>query len=184
MKKFIALTVAGVLLSGAAAAGPAHKHGHKHGYGHHHHNRVHVNGDFAKTLAAFALIAGTAIAIDAALDDYDDYDKPREPNGRPHRPHANAHDAKPRPKPFAGKANINQRQDRQAWRIREGVRSGELVRKEAKQLRKQQRRIAYLEADFRADGKFTKKERSIIQARLDNASKAIYRLKHNQRTRY
>lgn len=180
MKKLIIAACATSLFSGAALAGPNHKHGRTHEqatrhYDQHREHRAHKQ-NFHKDLFNFALFVGAALAIDAALDDHNDhYDKP----AKPHRPHQ----AKPTPKPYAGGASINARQDRQARRIKQGVRSGELVRKEAKQLRRQQRRIADLEHEFRADGRFSKKERRIIQAKLDKASDRIYELKHNHRSR-
>ena len=184
MKKIIALATAatlgaGTLFSGTALAGPGHKHGHRHGPHHGLYRVQYQNHDFVKGLAAFAILAGTAIAIDAALDDYEE-------------DHHNHVSKPPKPRPQAGtqgrplserKFTINERQNIQHKRINKGVKSGELTRKEAKRLRKQQANIAGQEHNFRSSGKFTKKERKIIHARLDNASKDIYRLKHNDRYR-
>ena len=78
---------------------------------------------------------------------------------------------------------FEQRLDRQHLRIKQGVRSGELTRKEAKRLRKQHRRIARLENKFWNDGHLTRHERRTLRRKLDAASDRIYRLKHNDRYR-
>lgn len=75
------------------------------------------------------------------------------------------------------------RQERQHDRIRHGIRSGELTRKEAKSLRKQQRHIARLERRFERDGHLNRYERRTLRRELDSASQRIYRLKHNDRYR-
>jgi hypothetical protein len=74
---------------------------------------------------------------------------------------------------------LEQRLDRQHWRIKQGVRSGELTRKEAKRLRKQQRHIARMENRFARDGHLDRHERRTLRRELDAASDRIYRLKHN-----
>lgn len=177
MKKLIIATCAASLFSGAALAAPKHAHKHQR----HHAERHHNKSDFHRDLFHFALFAGAVLAIDAALDD-DRHDKPRHTASRPHRTHDDRpHDIGRHQRPYA--QGINARQERQAKRIRQGVRSGELIRPEAKRLRQQQRRIASLEHEFRSDGRFSKKERRIIQAKLDKASERIYRLKHNDRYR-
>ncbi len=78
---------------------------------------------------------------------------------------------------------FEQRLDRQHLRIKQGVRSGELTRKEAKRLRKQQRRITRLESRFMRDGHLTRHERRTLRRELDAASDRIYRFKHNDRYR-
>lgn len=189
MKKITTLTLAGVfattLASGAAVAGPKKHHGapaHQDRQ-----NHSHNNNDFVGGLAALALFAGVAIAIDAALDadwevSYDDHDR----HHRDRYDYNRHHHKTPKPNrnewshrhPQAG-SHINQRQQNQKRRIKHGVQNGELSRKEAKRLRRQQRRIADLEYQFRADGHLTQQERRILQNRLDLASNHIFRLKHN-----
>lgn len=78
---------------------------------------------------------------------------------------------------------FEQRLDRQQWRIEQGIRSGELTRKEAKRLRKQQRHIAKMERKFERDGRLDRYERRTLRRELDDASARIYRLKHNDRYR-
>ena len=79
---------------------------------------------------------------------------------------------------------FEQRLDRQHLRIKQGVRSGELTRKEAKRLRKQHRRIVRLERKFSRDGHLSRQERRTLRQKLDAASDRIYRLKHNDRYRH
>ena len=80
--------------------------------------------------------------------------------------------------------SIDQRQHRQAQRLEHGIENGRLTRGEARRLWEQQRRIRALERRFRADGRLDRRERRVLQAKLDEASDAIYRLKHNKRERY
>lgn len=79
---------------------------------------------------------------------------------------------------------FEQRLDRQHRRIKQGVRSGELTPKEARKLRKQQRRIDGLERRFSSDGHLDRRERRVLRKQLDRASDRIYRFKHNDRYRY
>lgn len=78
---------------------------------------------------------------------------------------------------------INQRERHQQARIADGVKDGELTRKEARKLEKQQANIHAAEARAKADGEFTPKERTKIQKRQDKASHQIYREKHDNQTR-
>ena len=80
-------------------------------------------------------------------------------------------------------SRFEQRIDRQQQRIEQGVRSGELTRKEAKRLRKQLRHIARLERRYTLDGHLDRYERKKLHNKLDVASNRIYRLKHNDRYR-
>ena len=78
---------------------------------------------------------------------------------------------------------INNRERRQQKRIRKGVRSGELTKKEAVRLEAQQARTRAAEASAKADGKVTAKERVRLQKRENRTSRTIYRQKHDQQTR-
>ena len=78
---------------------------------------------------------------------------------------------------------INQRERHQQRRIADGVRDGELTRKEARKLEKQQAKIHRDEAKAKADGEFTPKERGKIQREQDKASEQIYKEKHDNQTR-
>jgi hypothetical protein len=78
---------------------------------------------------------------------------------------------------------IRKRLKRQQARINDGVESGQLTRKEAKKLRRQNKHIAGLFRDYRSDGRLGRFERTDLVNRLDRASDRIYRLKHNDRMR-
>lgn len=69
--------------------------------------------------------------------------------------------------------------DHQKSRIREGIKSGDLTRKEASKLRKQQKQIASLARKYESDGHLSRHERKKLEKKQDKASKKIYRLKHN-----
>lgn len=78
---------------------------------------------------------------------------------------------------------VQRRGRHEAARIREGVRSGQLTRDEAKGLRQDQREIRKMAHDARADGAVTKEERSEIRNAQDAASKNIYGEKHDAEIR-
>ena len=78
---------------------------------------------------------------------------------------------------------FEQRIDRQHRRLEQGIRSGELTRKEVKRLRKQLRHIAKLERRYTRDGYLDRHERRKLRHKLNVASNRIYRLKHNDRYR-
>jgi len=87
--------------------------------------------------------------------------------------------------PLIGSAQgINQRERNQQARIRQGVRSGELTRREAGRLEAQQARIRVNEAYARrSGGKFTPRERARIQRQENRSSRNIYRQKHDRQDR-
>lgn len=77
-------------------------------------------------------------------------------------------------------AGINSRQDEQRERIQQGVRSGELTRREAFRLRTREARTRRLEARARrSGGRLTFAERQQLQRRLNANSRAIYHQKHD-----
>ena len=76
-------------------------------------------------------------------------------------------------------SGINSRQYNQEVRIQQGIRSGELTRAEAAQLQKEQARVRFLEWRLRSDNHLTFAERARINQELNEASRNIYRLKHN-----
>jgi hypothetical protein len=79
---------------------------------------------------------------------------------------------------------INHRERRQQRRIRQGVRSDELTRREALRLERGERRIRHNEREAREDGHVTARERARLQRELNHESHHIYRAKHNRRDRY
>lgn len=87
---------------------------------------------------------------------------------------------------FAGHRHerLHDRLDRQHIRIERGIESGELTRREARKLMKQQRRIHRLAREFYADDHLGKRERRILTQKLDRASDRIHALKHNDEYRH
>ncbi len=81
-------------------------------------------------------------------------------------------------------ASINDRQDNQQTRIKQGVVSGELTAKEATKLSRQHVKNQRKEARFKSDGNFTKKERAILQRDLSKNSATIYKQKHDKQKRF
>ena len=75
--------------------------------------------------------------------------------------------------------SIKHEQVQQQHRIHQGVRTGELTKKEAAQLHMQQAQIQRYKQLAKCDGKVTRKERAFIQAEQANAAQHIYRKKHN-----
>jgi hypothetical protein len=74
---------------------------------------------------------------------------------------------------------IDQREARQQGRIYQGVRSGSLTPRETYRLERQQANIRAQESRFKSDGHLSAHERRVLNSRLNHASKAIYRNKHN-----
>ncbi len=68
-------------------------------------------------------------------------------------------------------------------RIKQGVKSGEITRRETKTLAMQQKDIRHDKKEARADGRVTPAERRHIRRDERKASRSIYRKKHNARDR-
>lgn len=78
------------------------------------------------------------------------------------------------------KKQVNKRQVTQHKKINQGVKSGELTKKEAAQLKAQQRNINQTKKAAKADGVVTPKEKAIIKKKQNNAAKNIAKKKHNK----
>ncbi len=79
---------------------------------------------------------------------------------------------------------IDQRQANQEKRIEQGVKSGELTKKEAARLEKGQARVQKMESKAVADGVVTKRERARIEKAQNVESRRIAKQAHdNQRTK-
>lgn len=78
---------------------------------------------------------------------------------------------------------VNHRQHNQHERIAQGVKSGELTKDEAKDLRGDQKEIRQEERQFKSDGKLTKDERQELHQDQNAASKEIYQEKHDEQER-
>jgi hypothetical protein len=70
---------------------------------------------------------------------------------------------------------------RQELRIRQGVRSGQLTRRETRRLRMEQRHLRRMELRARADGRLGQRERARLQRARDRQSARIWRFRHNGR---
>jgi hypothetical protein len=76
---------------------------------------------------------------------------------------------------------INEKQKTQQERIKQGIKSGELTKKETKKLEAEQKAIQKDKKLAKADGKVTPVEKKTIIKDQNKASKDIYKLKHNKR---
>jgi hypothetical protein len=76
-----------------------------------------------------------------------------------------------------------ERQQQQQQRIRQGIRSEELTRGEVHSLGKEQREIHQEIRQAHTDGVVTVGERRAIQQEQNQASRHIFRAKHNRRER-
>ena len=78
---------------------------------------------------------------------------------------------------------IDKRQKNQKTRIVKGVKSGELTKKETKQLAKQQANIRKMERRAKKDGVVTTKEKARLHKAQNKASRNIKRKKNNNTNR-
>jgi len=78
---------------------------------------------------------------------------------------------------------VNARQHHQHDRIRQGVRSGELTRHETRRLAEEQRDVRQLERAYKSDGTLTRAERRDLNHEQNQASRDIYRQKHDAQER-
>lgn len=78
---------------------------------------------------------------------------------------------------------VNQRQHHQQHRIQQGVRSGELTRAEVRSARSERRAIGAEERAYKADGTLTRAERRDLHQDLNEASRDLYRDKHDDQQR-
>jgi Skp family chaperone for outer membrane proteins len=78
---------------------------------------------------------------------------------------------------------VNARQQNQRERVKQGVRSGELTRRETGKLAEEQRDIRQLERAYKSDGTLTGAERRDLQHEQNQASRDIRRQKHDEQKR-
>lgn len=93
------------------------------------------------------------------------------------------HDAQDRAPAAVRDPVINQRQANQAGRVAQGVKSGELTRPEAQELRGERRDIRQLERDYKSDGVLSGEERRDIKQQLNQNSREIYEEKNDDERR-
>ncbi len=79
---------------------------------------------------------------------------------------------------------VDVRQARQSERIRDGVRSGDLTRREASALRSEQRGIRRMERHARADGVVTPRESRRLDRAQNRASRHINQQRHDRQQRF
>ena len=84
---------------------------------------------------------------------------------------------------YAQGGGVNQRQHNQRERIDQGAKSGELNGREAHRLNQEQRQIREEERAYRADGKLDPAERKDLRQDQNEASRHIYKEKHDAQTR-
>ena len=80
---------------------------------------------------------------------------------------------------------VNRRLHRQNRRINQGVKSGELTRREAHRLRKEDRTVHKEEKDMRAvnGGKLTPADKAALNQQENKVSRNIHRQKHDAQKR-
>lgn len=84
---------------------------------------------------------------------------------------------------FAGTPVLDERQQNQKQRIKQGVNSGELTKKETKRLVKGQAQLQRMENRAKSDGVVTKKERAKLQHKANKESAKIAKNKHDRQKR-
>jgi Skp family chaperone for outer membrane proteins len=93
------------------------------------------------------------------------------------------HDEQDRPSAAVRDPGVNERQANQTGRIVQGVKSGELTRDEAQELRTERRDIRELEQSYKSDGSLTRDERQDLHQQLNQQSQEIYEEKHDDEQR-
>lgn len=119
------------------------------------------------TLAPFAVLALSLLTVSAHAD----WDR-----GTPHA-------ARAYPQHLAYSQQIDARQARQVERIRFGVQTGQLTRREFRKLMREQDRIQAMEHHFRADGRLDARETARLDQALDQARRHIRVQMHDQQAR-
>jgi hypothetical protein len=84
---------------------------------------------------------------------------------------------------FANTPYVDRREHREQQRIRQGIRSGELTRRETRRLETEQGRIRGYEWYAKSDGHVSRAERRHLDRMLDRSSRDIYRQKHDGQDR-
>ncbi|MFM9903412.1 MAG: hypothetical protein ACKVQJ_02445 [Pyrinomonadaceae bacterium] len=80
---------------------------------------------------------------------------------------------------------INNRQENQRDRIQQGIKSGELNKREAARLIREEKEIGRQEARFRQSGDgLSPRERAILEHELNESSRRIYNQKHDGQERH
>ena len=78
---------------------------------------------------------------------------------------------------------INKKQKNQLSRIEQGVKSGELTKRETKRLLKQEAKLQKQKKIAKSDGVVTKRERAKLNKEANKLSAKIYKQKHDKQKR-
>ncbi len=79
----------------------------------------------------------------------------------------------------AAAQSLDRREFKQQRRIEQGVRTGEITRKEYRHLERREAALARTEGRMRADGHLSHREGARLHRRLNHTSRAIHRDRHN-----
>lgn len=79
--------------------------------------------------------------------------------------------------------HLNGRQENQQDRIQQGIKSGQLTRGEARRLESREGRLQANKLEDKARGPLTQKERAQLNRQANRDSRAVYRMKHNNKVR-
>jgi len=110
-------------------------------------------------------------------------DLTKEQNQASRQLYRDKHDAQDRAPAAVRDPLINQRQANQTGRVVQGVKSGELTRPEAQELREERRDIRDLERDYKSDRVLTPEERRDLNQQLNQNSREIFEEKHDAERR-
>ena len=80
-------------------------------------------------------------------------------------------------------ARNNNREKRQEARIAQGVKSGELTRRETRHLVKGQKKVDAYQKKAMADGELSAKEKVHLEKMQDRQNRKIHRQKHDEQSR-
>lgn len=134
----------------------------------------------ATTLLSSAFVAGNASAFDSrgnhGFGGYDGHPTQYHQADRYQRPDFRYNDAR-------SARYIDQMQARQRQRIQQGIRSGELTPREAQRLMAEQQQIERMQHRFMSDNRINPFERQRLMAELEDASRNIWREKHDAQDR-
>lgn len=78
---------------------------------------------------------------------------------------------------------VHKRQVNQQARIADGVKDGELTKRETARLETREAKIQHDKKEAKADGVVTKRERAKLHREQNRTSRAIHRQKHDAQTR-
>lgn len=122
-----------------------------------------------------------AYQSDGTLTGAERRDLHHEQNQASRQIHRQKHDDQDRTvsSPTVRDPGVNRRQANQTARIAQGVKSGDLTRNEAQELRTERRDIRELEQGYKSDGTLTKDERVDLHQQLNQQSREIYEEKHD-----